>query len=144
MKDNEEKTAEVLAQEIIGQIEKTNKIVAKINSPSKAIAVNKYMYYILNTDEVSALYTNIKSILKKDEDINKVVTVDYKLGLYILKSGKFRLTFKGIDYTAKEARSRCRDCRGEHCSPAPLAAVRECIPCRRRGAFYMRPPRSPL
>ena len=63
--------------------EKTNKIVAKINSPSKAIAVNKYMYYILNTDEVSALYTNIKSILKRDEDMNKVVTVGYKLGLYI-------------------------------------------------------------
>lgn len=84
MKDNEEKTAEVLAQEIIGQIEKTNKIIAKISSPSKAIAVNKYMYYILNTDEVSALYTNIKSILKRDEDMNKVVTVDYKLGLYIL------------------------------------------------------------
>ena len=102
MKDNKEKTAEVLAQEIIEQMEKTNKIVAKINSPSKAIAVNKYMYYILNTDEVSALYTNIKSILKLDEDMNKVVTVDYKLGLYILKSGKFRLTFKGIDYTAKE------------------------------------------
>ena len=37
-----------------------------------------------------------------------------------------------------------RNRRGEHCSPAPLAAVRECIPCRRRGAFYMRPPRSPL
>ena len=34
--------------------------------------------------------------------MNKVVTVDYKLGLYILKSGKFRLTFRGIDYTAKE------------------------------------------
>lgn len=102
MKDNKEKTAEVLAQEIIGQIEKTNKNIAKINSPSKAIAVNKYMYYILNTDEVSALYTNIKNILKLDENMNKVVTVDYKLGLYILKSGKFRLTFKGIDYTAKE------------------------------------------
>lgn len=98
--------AEEIVASIINQIEKATTISLRagesVENSMRNSMRNKYLYYVLNTEKASKLYSDIKSLINLDKELKDMVIERAKLGLYILKSGRFRLTLLGVDYTAEK------------------------------------------